>query len=53
MTCELTLTAVHPGSTVEQARAATGWDLAVAGDLETIAPPTSAELAALRRLQDA
>ena len=53
VTCELTLTAVHPGSTVEQARAATGWDLAVAGELETIAPPTSAELAELRRLQQA
>ena len=42
VTCELTLTALQPGATVEQARAATGWDLAVADELETIAPPTAA-----------
>ena len=53
VTCELTLTALHPGATVEQARAATGWDLAVADDVETVVPPTAVELAALRRLQGA
>jgi glutaconate CoA-transferase subunit B len=49
--CELTLTHLHPGVTVEQARAATGWELAVADDLRETAPPTGAELAALRELQ--
>ncbi|MFR9780095.1 CoA-transferase subunit beta [Micromonospora sp. MS34] len=49
-TCELTLTRLHPGVTVERARAATGWDLAVAGDLATVEPPTGAELAVLRAL---
>ncbi len=32
-TCELTLTHLHPGATVAQAREATGWELAVAADL--------------------
>jgi glutaconate CoA-transferase subunit B len=48
---ELTLTKVHPGVTEQDARAATGWDLAVAGDLVTTEPPTKAELAALRTLE--
>jgi glutaconate CoA-transferase subunit B len=51
VSCELTLTHLHPGVTVEQARAATGWALAVADDLRETAPPTGAELAALRELQ--
>ena len=50
-TCALTLSSVHPGVTVEQARDATGWDLAVAGDLATTAPPTDTELAVLRELE--
>jgi glutaconate CoA-transferase, subunit B len=49
--CELTLTTVHPGTTVEQVRAATGWDLAVASDLAVTAQPTPRELAVLRELQ--
>jgi glutaconate CoA-transferase subunit B len=49
-TCELTLTTVHPGTTVERVRAATGWDLAVASDLTVTAAPTSHELAVLREL---
>jgi glutaconate CoA-transferase subunit B len=48
---ELTLTAVHPGVTAEEARAATGWDLRVAGDLRETAPPSDDELAALRSLE--
>ena len=48
---ELVLTAVHPGATAGQARAATGWDLAVAGDLAETAPPTGEELATLRHLE--
>jgi glutaconate CoA-transferase subunit B len=51
-TCELTLTRLHPGVEVEQARAATGWELAVAGTLERTDPPTDAELEALRALLD-
>jgi glutaconate CoA-transferase subunit B len=50
-TCELTLTHLHPGATVEQARAATGWDLAVCPDLRTTDPPTDEELAVLRHLE--
>jgi glutaconate CoA-transferase subunit B len=49
--CELTLTRLHPGVEVEQAREATGWPLAVADDLERSDPPTDAELDALRELQ--
>jgi glutaconate CoA-transferase subunit B len=52
-TCELTLTALHPGVTAEQARAATGWELAVADDLTRTEPPTAAELDTLRALQAA
>jgi glutaconate CoA-transferase subunit B len=48
---ELTLTFVHRGVTEEEARAATGWELRVAGDLGETEPPTGAELAALRELQ--
>jgi glutaconate CoA-transferase subunit B len=44
------LVAVHPGVNVEQVRAATGWQLRVAADLETTEPPKAAELAALRAL---
>ena len=47
------LEALHPGVTIEQAREATGWDLRVAGDLETTDPPSEAELALLRELQAA
>jgi glutaconate CoA-transferase, subunit B len=48
---ELTLVAVHPGVTVEQAREATGWGLRVADDVRETEPPTDDELAALRALQ--
>jgi glutaconate CoA-transferase subunit B len=50
-TCELTLTQVHPGTTVEQVRAATGWPLAVAPDVRPTQPPTPHELEVLRRLK--
>jgi glutaconate CoA-transferase subunit B len=49
--CELTLTSLHPGVTVERARAATGWPLAVAAELRTTAAPDPAELATLRELE--
>jgi glutaconate CoA-transferase, subunit B len=51
--CELRLTAVHPGVATDDVRAATGWELAVAGDLRSSDPPTGDELAALRALTEA
>ena len=51
-TCELTLRHVHPGVTVEQVVAATGWELAVAADLQVTEAPTEYELAALRQLEE-
>jgi glutaconate CoA-transferase, subunit B len=52
-TRELVLTRVHPGVTAADARAATGWELRVAGRLETTEPPTGEELHALRELERA
>jgi len=51
--CELTLTHLHPVITVGQAREATSWDLAVAGELRQTPPPSADELAALRALTGA
>jgi glutaconate CoA-transferase, subunit B len=50
VTCELTLTQLHPGGSVDQARAATGWELAVAADLRETLAPSDDELSHLRRL---
>jgi glutaconate CoA-transferase, subunit B len=50
-TAELTLTQVHPGVSVEQAREATGWQLRVAEDVEETAPPSEEELRVLRELK--
>ena len=50
-TCELTLTALQPGATIEDVKRATGWDLAVADEVEQLSPPTPDELDVLRRLQ--
>jgi glutaconate CoA-transferase subunit B len=52
-TCELTLTGLHSGATVEAAKQATGWDLAVSPDLAETAPPSAEELRILRALQAA
>ena len=49
-TRELMLNALHPGVTVEQAKAATGWNLKVAASLERTAAPTPYELQVLRDL---
>ncbi|GIH78600.1 CoA-transferase subunit beta [Planobispora longispora] len=49
-TCELVLTHLHPGVTLDRVRAATGWDLTVAPGLRETEPPTARELAALRAL---
>ncbi len=53
VTCELVLTGLHPGVTIEQARDATGWDLAVAESPVPERPPAAEELAHLRRLEAA
>jgi glutaconate CoA-transferase subunit B len=52
-TGELTLTELHSDVTADEAREATGWDLRVADSLRTSAPPTDAELEALRALRPA
>jgi glutaconate CoA-transferase subunit B len=49
--CELTLTRLHPGASLDKARQATGWLLAVAGGLTTTDPPSQQELEVLRRLE--
>ena len=49
--CELTLTALQPGATAEQAVAATGWPLKVAPELAVLEAPTGEELQALRGLK--
>ncbi|MFG2191537.1 CoA-transferase subunit beta [Streptomyces sp. NPDC048639] len=52
-TAELVLTELHPGATLDQARAATGWELRTADVIGTTEPPTATELAALRTLKAA
>ena len=47
---ELTLTAVHPGVSVEQVQESTGWDLRVAEEIAVSEQPTERELSALREL---
>src|SRR3989475_1063104 len=46
---EAYLASVHPGHTVDEVRANTGWDLKVADDVSETPAPTDAELAASRR----
>ncbi len=50
---EFVLTALHPGRTVDEAVAATGWPLRVSDDLTVTEPPTAEELSALRALTGA
>jgi glutaconate CoA-transferase subunit B len=47
---ELVLSALLPGTTVEEARAAVGWPLVVAASVETLPPPSRVELETLRAL---
>ena len=49
-TCELTLTAVHPGVQVETVLGETGWELRVGEDLKRTEPATEEELRVLRDL---
>jgi glutaconate CoA-transferase, subunit B len=48
-TCEFTMTALFEGVTRDTVREQTGWDIQFAAEPELIAPPTAAELAALRK----
>ena len=48
---ELLLTAVHPGVTVEQVRAETGWVLEISDELGRTTPPTERELTTLREMR--
>ena len=47
---ELTLTAIHPGVSVDQVQQATGWELRLAPEIATTPAPTDEELTALRAL---
>jgi glutaconate CoA-transferase subunit B len=49
---ELTLTALHPGKTVEQVKENTGWDIKIAPNLLSTDPPSEAELRILREELD-
>ncbi len=51
-TGELVLTALHPGRSVEEVRANTGWDIKVAAELRVTAPPTEDELRILHEELD-
>ena len=48
---ELALAALFPGITVAEARAAVGWPLAVADEVESVPAPTPQELEVLRALE--
>ena len=50
---ELTLVSVHPGSSIDAAREATGWELRVADDVGVTDAPSDDELSALRQLEAA
>jgi len=49
---EMVLTTLHPGVTVEQARANTGWELKVVADLRYTQSPSAEELRILREELD-
>ncbi len=49
---ELVLAALHPGASVEQAKANTGWDLKTMEELRETEPPSEVELRILREELD-
>ena len=49
---EMRLDALHPGATLEEARATIGWDLRTATTIETTPPPTEEELHLIREELD-
>ncbi len=51
-TGEMRLESLHPGATVEEARATVGWELRVADDLAATPPPTDTELRLVREELD-
>ncbi|HEV3014208.1 MAG TPA: CoA-transferase subunit beta, partial [Actinomycetota bacterium] len=51
-TGEMVLEAVHPGVAEADVRAATGWDLKVADDLQVTPDPTDTELRLIREELD-
>jgi len=46
---EMTLVSCHPGVTIDEILASTGWELAIAPSIEETAEPTEEELSTLRR----
>jgi glutaconate CoA-transferase subunit B len=52
VTGEMRLATIHPGVTLDEVRAATGWDLRVAPDLRTTPDPTTEELRLIREELD-
>lgn len=50
-TCELVVQLLYPGVTRDDVQAETAWDLRFADVVETVAPPSSTELSALRALE--
>ena len=51
-TGEMRLDSLHPGATLDQAKATIGWDLRTATALETTPPPTADELRLIREELD-
>jgi glutaconate CoA-transferase subunit B len=51
-TGEMRLESLHPGASLEEARATVGWELKVAGDLAATPPPTTDELRLVREELD-
>ena len=49
---EMRLDSLHPGATLEEARATIGWDVHVAEDLAVTPPPTDDELRLIREELD-
>jgi len=49
LTCEMVLTSVHPGVTVEMVKEQTGWPVRISAELARTPPPSLQELSALRR----
>ena len=45
---EMVLTSLHPGCTVEQVRAQTGWEVRLATNLKTTEEPNAEELRIIR-----
>ena len=50
---EMILTSLHPGSTLEQVRNNTGWDVHVSASLKSTDRPTNEELRIIREELDA